>query len=61
MPLLLLRGHSDVVEDEGVDVGVFVDYLRHRFSGAVAGLALDTYELGSVAGIGSLKRGGVLE
>ena len=50
-----------VLEDEGVDVGPLVDTLRHGFSGAMTGVAVDSDELRLEAGIGLLERCGILE
>lgn len=47
--------YSEVVEDEGVDVGVFVDNFCHRFATAVSGFAIDANQLGCVAGVGCLQ------
>jgi hypothetical protein len=51
--LIPLLGH--VVEDEAVDVGVFLYLLRYRLAAAVTGLGVDTDEAGCVAGLAVLK------
>ena len=58
---VLFRLHAEVVEDKGVDVGIFVDDFLHRLASAVAGFAVDTDELRRVARVGSLQRSGILE
>ena len=52
---------AEVVVDERVNVGVFVDNFGHGLACAMTGLAVDADEFGSVARVGCLKRGGVFE
>lgn len=47
--------------DKRVDVGVLVYNLAYGLACAMPGLAVDSDELGSVAGVGSLKGGSVFE
>ena len=60
--LLLFRWvNSDIVKYEGVNVSKFVDYLADGLARAMTGVAVDAYELGSVAGVGRLESGRILE
>ena len=46
---------SQVVVDERIDVGVFLHNLGFRLSGAMSCIGVDSYQLGTVAGVGSLQ------
>ena len=57
----LFGGAAYVLEDEGIDVGIFVDDFGYRLAATMAGLRVDTDKLRGVAGVGCLQGGSILE
>lgn len=57
----LFRFHSQIVHDEGEDVGLFVHDLGYRLACAMSCVGVDTDKFRFVSRIGPLQLGGIFE